>query len=440
MRRAPSLRRRLLLAGLSGIVLVTLVATWVLGEAFRRASEGAFERTLNNEFAALVGRLESLPDGSTGLRKSADDPRFARVFSGSYWQVGEGPDALVSRSLWDFDVALPAAPSSGARELLSAGGPVGQSLRVVRQRVYLARATLSVTVWVAADDSAVLQEVADFRRLSLAAVGLLSALCAAVLAVQIRVGLRPFARLSVDLARVRSGGLARLETEDLPSEITPLAGHLNELLDHHEQSMIRARRSAADLAHALKTPLAALDAAAQRLDGDLAAAVREQCGRMHAVVRRRLEAGVAIDFRARTPIAPVAKAIAAMLASVHQSRDLAIDLRIADGSTFPGATEDLEEILGNLMDNACKWAASRVVVGASHGDGTLQLWVEDDGPGIAPEAVDAALSPGVRLDERVPGSGLGLTIVSEVLASYRGSLSLERSPLGGLLARAEVQL
>ena len=440
MSRPPSLRRRLLLVGLAGIVLVTVVATWVLGEAFRRASERAFDSRLVGEHAALVGRLEALPDGSAGLRKISDDTRFMRVFSGSYWQVGEGPTALVSRSLWDFELELPAAREDGAREVLTGVGPVGQSLRVVRQRIQLPRATLPVVVWVAADSSALLQEAADFRRLSVAAIGLLSAMLAAVLAVQVVVGLRPFRRLSRDLACVRTGEQARLATHDLPTEIQPLAGHLNELLDHHDHLIARARRSAADLAHAFKTPLAALDAAAQRPGPDLATTVREQCARMLAVVRRRLEADVATDFRARTPIAPVAEAIAAMLSSVHQSRGLTLDCRIAEGSAFPGAAEDLEEVLGNLIDNACKWAASRVVIGATHAAGKLHLWVEDDGPGIDPAVIDSVLGAGVRLDERVPGSGLGLAIVSDLLAGHGGILTLEPSKLGGLHALAVVPI
>ena len=436
MIRPTSLRRRLWLAGLSGIVLVTLVATWLLGEAFSRASERSFDRALGNEHAALVGRLETRPDGSIGLRNPQDVGRYARAFSGAYWQVGTGPNALISRSLWDFDVELPSPRDDGVRETLQAIGPAGQSLRVVRQRITLPRATLPVHVWVAEEDSALKREVAEFRVQAAVAVGLLSALFAAGLAVQVNVGLRPLGRLGQQLAQVREGSLARLPTAGLPAEIQPLAGHLNQLLDHHEHSVKRARRLAADLAHALKTPLAALDAAAQKPGPTLAATVLRQCDRMLAVVRRRLDAAGNIDFRARTAVAPVVAALASMLTSVHRTRGVAFELNIAEDAVFPGVEEDLEELLGNLMDNACKWAAEKTRVSASLCAGQLMLTVEDDGPGIDQRAAELVVRRGRRLDERVPGSGLGLAIVQDLLDNYGGRLVLASSSLGGLRATA----
>lgn len=431
-----SLRWRLLLAGAAGSVLVALLAAVLLGEAFERAAGRAFERALGNEHAALVGLLEALPDGSVALRDQPGDARYQRPYSGAYWQVGEGPSALRSRSLWDADIALTAARVDGRREVLLAAGPSGQSLRVVRQRLRLPRANVDVVAWIAADDAPVREEVADFRALVAIAVGLLSALFIGVLAIQVQVGLRPLRALSEALCRVRSGDQDRLEIERLPDEIVPLAGHLNELLAHHEQAMARARHAAADLAHALKTPLAVLDAAAQRPGPDLAAVVREQGARMQMAVRRQLASSAGADFRARTPVRPVATTLANMLAKVHAERGVMIDVAVPEGLRFAGSSEDLEEILGNLMDNACKWAATRVRVGGALDDRSgLSLWVDDDGPGLSPEQAERVLSRGVRLDERVPGSGLGLAIVDDLVRGHGGQLVFAHAPIGGLRAQ-----
>jgi signal transduction histidine kinase len=436
LKASRSLRGRLLLAGLLGIALVTVVAVGLLGEAFRRASERAFDRSLENEHAALVGLIEARPDGSIGLRETPIDARYRRAFSGFYWQVGEGPAALYSRSLWDFELILPDAAAAGEAEMLDAAGPSGQALRVVRQLIRVPRANAPVLVMVASDLAPVMQELSDFRWLAGIAIGLLSAMFGAVLTVQVHVGLRPLSTLAAALARIRSGHQAQLDINDMPGEVQPLAGHLNELLAHHERAMQRARRTAADLAHSLKTPLAALDAAAQRPGADLPVSVRSQVARMQAVVQRQLASGGAADFRARSAIAPAARALANMLGSVHRDRRVAIHVEVDEALRFPGAGEDLEELLGNLLDNACKWARSHVQVGATETPEGLSLWVDDDGPGIDSEAAEQALQRGVRLDEQVPGSGLGLAIVQDLLEAHGGSLALQRSPLGGLRARA----
>jgi len=431
-----SLRGRLLLAGLVGVAFVTVVAAGLLGEAFRRAAERSFDRSLKNEHAALVGLIEARPDGSIGLRERPADTRFRSAFSGSYWQVGDGPAALRSRSLWDFELHPPDDDGAAPAELLEIDGPSGQVLRVVRQWIRVPRASAPVAVVVAADLATMKQEVMDFRWFAGIAVGLLSALFCAVLAVQVQVGLRPLGTLAEALALIRSGDQAGLDIGDLPSEIQPLAGHLNLLLAHHERSMQRARRSAEDLAHAMKTPLAALDAAAQRPGPDLPSHVRRQVARMQSAVQRQLASGSGVDFRARSAIAPAATALSEVLGAVHRAREITVRVDVDASLQFPGAIEDLEEILGNLMDNACKWSRKLIVVGAMEDANGLSLWVDDDGPGLDDEVAMHALQRGVRLDERVPGTGLGLAIVQDLMEAHGGRLDLERSPLGGLRARA----
>lgn len=435
MRRPPSLRRRLWTVGLAGVALVAALAAWLLGAAFERAASASFERSLGNEHAALVGLIEALPGGVAGLRDQPADARYARIFSGLYWQVGEGAQALRSRSLWDAEVVLPGAPATGQVEWLDAEGPGDQQLRVVRQRVRIPRAG-EVLVWVGADIAPVRAEVADFRLFAGAAVGLLAALFVGVLSVQVQLGLRPLRRLGESLREVRTGTIARLPEAGLADEVAPLAAHLNELLEHQERSVQRARNAAADLAHALKTPLAVLDSAAQANEPGLAALVREQCTRMATVVRRQLDTRVAVDPRARADVAGVATALLGLLTRMHGDR-LQLDATLPPGLAFPAAVEDLEEVLGNLLDNACKWARGRVSVGGERRGAQASFWVDDDGPGLAPDDAARVLDRGVRLDQQVPGSGLGLAIVLDLLALHGARLQLQPAPLGGLRVRVD---
>jgi signal transduction histidine kinase len=438
-RRQPaSLRRRLWVVGLLGTVLVTVLATWLLGLAFERALQRGFEANLINEHAALVGLLEALPDGTVALRKRPADPRYERPFSGAYWQVDRGTEALRSRSLWDFDPGLRPPRSDGRLEILTADGPSSEDWVVVRQRITLPRSREAVVVWLAGDRAPLRQELAEFRLLVSAAIGALAMLFLAVLSVQVGHGLHPLKHLSESLQAVRRGDLQRLPTDNLPGEISPLALHLNELFDHQERSVRRARHAAADLAHGLKTSLAVLDAAAQRPDEGLPQVVREQTGRMLRVVRRQLNHGLHSDLNARCAVGPVAKELASLFAGLPRDPALALQVEVEVGLEFPGDRETLEEILGNLVDNAAKWARREVRIRAFGRSGQLVLMVDDDGPGLPEAKAQRVLDRGVRLDEQVPGSGLGLSIVQDLLEPLSGRLTLEGSDLGGLRVRIQV--
>ncbi len=431
-----SLRARLLRVGLLGGVILSLLAAWLLGEAFRVIAERGQLRILEQELAGIVGRLEARPDGSLGMRDRPGDPDYERVFSGRYWQAGD-EGGYTSRSLWDFRASFPAEAGSQAR-IERIEGPTGQALLTLRQRVQVPRVRLPVEVWVGLDEGPLREDVQRFRGLTLVATALLFLLLAVLLAVQVRLGLRPLKRLASEVEQVRRGERARIGREGLPAELGPLVGHLDELLEHHERSVQRARHAAADLAHALKTPLAALDAAAQRPGPELADTVREQSARMQAAVARQLQAGVARDFRARCELAPVATTLVELMRRIHAERGLRIEARIEPGLQLPYAEDDLQELLGNLLDNACKWARTQVQLSAGSTPLTLWLQLDDDGPGLSDDAASAARQRGVRLDERVPGSGLGLAIVEDLLEAAGGRLQLQRSDLGGLRARIEI--
>lgn len=432
MIRLRSLRLRLLLAGVVGVMLAALVAGGLVGEAYQRYAQRALDQRLGDDIEGLVGLAEIEPNGDLVMRREPADERYARVFSGWYWQVGTGTQRRQSRSLWDAALA-PDLATDGTRRFALLDGPQGQRLRVLSQAVRLPGAVRSLDFVVAGDQAELEAEAHEFRLFAAGAMALIAAALLTALAWQVGWGLHPLRRMGATLHRIRHDGEARFDLTGMPSEIVPLAAQINQLLDEHEQRIQRARRTAQDLAHALKTPLAVLDAERQRPGPQLPALVGEQVQRMRVTVERQLS-GLGTDVRRRTPLRPTAEALRDLLLRAHSERELRIDLELPSELVFAGAGEDLEEMLGNLLDNACKWACTRIVLRAAQQDAELCIAVEDDGPGLAPEAHAQALQRGGRLDERAPGSGLGLAIAGDVAAAYGGGLTLERAALGGLSA------
>jgi signal transduction histidine kinase len=271
---------------------------------------------------------------------------------------------------------------------------------------------------------------------------LLAAVAAMVAGVfQMRWGLAGIAQLRTRLSAVHEGRDARVEGRYVP-EVQPLVDDLNALLDHREEAVRRAVSKAGDLAHGLKTPLALIAHEAQRAEAagqrELATAIAQQVERMrrqidyHLAHARAAASGATLG--ATCAVRDSAEALARTLLRLHADRRLSIDVRIAANHVVRVQREDLDEMLGNLLDNACKWARGVVVVDARAAGDAIVITVSDDGPGLAPPMRDAALLRGVRLDEQAPGSGLGLAIVRDLAELYRGAIALSESPLGGLAA------
>jgi len=259
---------------------------------------------------------------------------------------------------------------------------------------------------------------------------------------QVRAGLSPFSRLRRQLSGVRDGSGRRVEGV-YPIEVQPLVSDLNSLLEHRERTVRRALAKAGDLAHGLKTPLAIL---AQEADRAEAAGQHEMAGTISLQVekmRRQIEfhlaharaAGSGDVFGARCAILPSVEGLTRTLLRIYSARGLAIQVDIPPGHFIRGQQEDLEEMLGNLLDNACKWAKSRIKIQSVQEGGASIITVDDDGPGLAASMRDSVLQRGVRADEARPGSGLGLAIVRDLVELYEGALGLEESPIGGLRAR-----
>ncbi len=276
-----------------------------------------------------------------------------------------------------------------------------------------------------------------FGAMSVVALGLLIAGLA-----QLRSILAPFRQLQARLAAVRDGREQRLEG-GYPPEVQPLVTDLNVLLDHRAQLVQRAVAKAGDLAHGLKTPLAVLGHEAERLTQaghfEAAAIVSQQVERMRRQIDYHLAharaAASGSTLGATGSVLDSAQGIARTLSRLHAEKGMAIEVLVSPAHCVRAQREDLDEMLGNLLDNACKWTKSKVTIESSEGPSGTLIVVEDDGPGIPANLRERVLQRGVRADEAAPGSGFGLAIVADLAELYRGSISIEASPLGGVRAR-----
>ena len=344
------------------------------------------------------------------------------------------------------DDAAEAAPGTLFQSYVT--GPAGETLRLVGRRVSFEDGEW-VFVIVAGASSAIADDTARFRVQAGAFLGIFAAILVGGTFVQWRVGLRPLRRLGAELSAIREGR-ARTVGGSYPTEIAPLAEALNALIESNQATLERSRRHVGNLAHALKTPISVLVNDAEREDTPLARSVREQTQIMQRQVRYYLErAQMAARERvigSATNVAPVLARLQRAMARLGTHRGIVVTLALDDDVVFAGERQDLEEIAGNLVDNALKWAASIVRISAGEaassvdgtGAGSLTVRIEDDGPGLSDDEARAAVTRGRRLDETKPGSGLGLSIVAELVELYGGTLRLDRSDLGGL--KAEVTL
>ncbi|MGA0612885.1 ATP-binding protein [Caldimonas sp. KR1-144] len=449
-----SLRWRLLTATLIAVAAAMLLAGWWLSALFREHVTRQFAELLTAQLDQVVAAVEPGSAGEPTLDPAAlSDPRWQRPYSGLYWQVdeaagGSGRVALRSRSLWDAQLAVPAdRPADGEVHVHEVRGPAGASLLLVERSVRIdgaARAPWRVLV--AADVRETQAAARRFDGVLAASLGVLCALLLVVAVAQVTLGLAPLHALQRALLDVREGRAQRLSGR-FPSEVQPLVDDFNGVLDRNAAIVARARAHAGNLAHALKTPLAALMQAAagarQRPAAlaELPALVDEQAGlaRRHVdwhLARARAAAARGVPG-VHTEVAPVIDGLLRVMGRVHADRGLRLAAdRVEPGLVFAGEAEDLHEMVGNLLDNACKWARGAVEVSAARlpGDGPprLHITIDDDGPGIASERRESALARGARLDESVSGSGLGLAIVQELAALHDGELRLASAPAGGL--------
>jgi signal transduction histidine kinase len=454
--RRNSLAIRLFVSASAWVVVILVITGFVLSSVYKDATERAFDRRLNLYLRTLIAEVATPDEPPDHQFQSLGEPLFELPLSGWYWQITrtdtDKQDVRASRSLWDKKLSK--LEDQGV-ELTPAGirlgyveGPEGQSLRMVERPVDLG-ADGKFLVSVAGDATEIFDETRTFDYYlgsTFAALGIVLLLTTIF---QVRFGLAPLKRISESIADIRSGRAEQLEGE-FPVEIAPLARETNALIDANREIVERARTHVGNLAHAIKTPLSVIvnEASAHGAD-PFAHKVLEQADVMrdqvaHHLERARIAARVTI-IGTVTEVAPALEALRRTMEKIHRDRGIAIEVKADSHARFRGERQDLEEMAGNLVDNACKWAASHVFIevlverpvepGAAP---MLRIVVDDDGRGLSEAERTQVSRRGQRLDESKPGSGLGLSIVVDLAGLYGGSLTLGNAPIGGL--RAELVL
>lgn len=449
--RRNSLAFRLFVAAAAWSLAVLPTTAFILISVYRGAVESNFDARLDVYMKALVasiaatGNLETAPP-------SLNDPSFKLPFSGWYWQISSLPEQnnliQASESLLDQRIPLPStlgeAPDANLVRKAYVQGPEKQLLRVVEREIKLdalAAGSNTFSVAIAGDSREIDGTVAEFRNLLIITLSILGLGLLVATFFQVQFGLRPLRSIREGLAAIRSGKEENLKG-NLPSEIEPLQVELNALIESNRAIVERARTHVGNLAHALKTPLSVITNEAQSAKTILAKKVHEQSLVMRQQIDHHLNrasiAGRTGIVSAHTPVKPVLDALVRALERIYADRDLSLKLECPDGIVFRGERQDLEEMVGNLLDNACKWAEFTVLAQVNGAGDKLEIVIEDDGPGLPEKERKMAMKRGRRLDETKPGSGLGLSIVADLAHLYNGQFTLEDKEDSGLRARLQL--
>lgn len=443
-----SLGARLFLSATLCCTLILILAGFGLTTFYRRSAERGFDERLSVYIKELVADLAAPPETERQAIGDLGEPRFDLPLSGWYWQIirfdGEKPVIRTSRSLvgGQLPKLLDQKLQPNARGLRETyvSGPDERALRILEREIDVGEDG-RFTVAVAAPSDEIDEDIRDFRvALTLTFVLLGLALVASTL-IQVRFGLRPLVRLRAAVGAVRTGDAPRIAGA-YPPDLAPLAGELNQLIDANREILERARTQVGNLAHALKTPLSVMMNEAAADKGQLPEIVQLQAAVMRDQVQYYLDRARAAALSGAlggvTELAPSLDALIRTFTKISQDRCIQGSHNVPAGVRFRGERQDFEEMMGNLLDNAFKWAESSVEVSlAPHADGPAEriaLVIDDDGPGLPDDAKAEMLKRGRRLDETTPGSGLGLSIVADLAKLYGGELSLQTSPLGGLRA------
>jgi len=438
-----SISRRMIGVSALWILLLLGVGGYALDRILTSAITGTFDSELNNVLTDLIASAEIGSDGEAYLNRPPADQRFLEPYSGLYFQISGGKfEPFPSRSLWDRRLKVPPGHSDNDVRVYDSNEFGDEVLRVHERDVNLPGSGVHWRFQVAESRASLAGEIAVLRRTmfrSFAALGLGLIVLAALQAVY---GLWPLRRVRRAIASIRSGQKSRIEGR-FPREIEPLTEELNALLEHNEIQAEEARRHAGNLAHALKTPLTVLTNAATARSADLADTVCRESTTMRRQVDHHLARARAIGRRssaqARSIVWPALEAVERAVSRLYEN--VTVDVAGDRNASVRVERQDLDEMLGNLIENAAKYGNGRVFVTVKPTSECVEIEVEDDGPGIPAEERAGIFDRGARLDIDKPGTGLGLAIVRDVAEIYGGSVHLEESEdLGGLLARLKLPI
>lgn len=435
-----SLRMRLIIAAAIWIALGVAAAGVLMSTVFKDFLETQFYDQLHVNLDELERQSELSPNGDVKLSHELNDPRFKAHLSGYYWEIQrDGVPLARSASLEGPALVVPPAGANAQTHTYRIEGPTGEMLVSERPR-WLPGDNNPFRILVGIDRAHLDREMQKFNYVLLWSLGAFSLSLIGAAIILLLYAMRPFAELREELGRVRNGTAAHVGGQ-FPDEVQPLIDDLNHLLASSGEQMVRARTQAGNMAHSMKSSLALLVDEAQRVadkgDHETAALIFGETRRMQRQIDYQIARARAVASRARpgqmTSLAGAARPVLAALARLHVDRNLRIDAEIPEATYVACEAEDLDEMLANLVDNACKHAASRVLVSV---DGTVarrfvEILVEDDGPGLPPEAWDIVFNVGEQWGAS-NGSGLGLSIVRDLAHLYGGTVRLDTSELGGL--------
>jgi signal transduction histidine kinase len=438
-----SLSRRMMLIAAGWISILLLVGGVALDRTLANLITNNFDEQLEYMLTAMIGAAEIGPDGEVFFNRPLGDQRFLEPNSGLYWQIsGRGHEDFPSRSLWDRSIAVaPVRAGADVRVYDSFQFP-NEPLRIIERPIILPGSSTNWVFVVAASRADLNSQISQIRAILAWSFASLGAGLFLLAAVQNWYGLLPLRRVRRAIQRIRGAGENRV-TEPLPLEVQPLVDELNALLAHTEKQAEEARTHAGNLAHALKTPLTVVMNAATAHAPDLAETVIREAAVMRRQVDHHLARARAVGRRAvgqsRTSVWESAEAVYRAVSRLHP--DVRLDMDGNRSAVIAMERQDLDEILGNLVENAAKYGGGSVfvTVDAEPDAQDCVITVEDDGMGIPTEERTRIFDRGVRLDSGKPGTGLGLAIVRDVVEIYGGSATLDESEdLGGLLVRLEL--
>jgi signal transduction histidine kinase len=433
--------------------MIVIAAIWIsillglggytLDRVLTSAITANFDGQLDYVLTAMIASSEIGPDGEVLFNRPPADQRFLEPYSGLYYQIsGAGFDPFPSRSLWDRRLAVGPSHADDQVHFYDSDEFPMEKLRVAERDVRLPGSPVRWRFQVAQSRDILDEQIGVLRRTLVRSFGILGLGLVILAALQAVYGLWPLRRVRRAIAAIRSGRKSRVE-ERLPREIEPLTEELNALLEHNEKQAEEARRHAGNLAHALKTPLTVITNAATAHSPDLADTVIREATTMRRQVDHHLARARAIGRRssaqARSPVWPALEAVERAVSRLYEN--VTVDLAGSKTGAVRVERQDLDEMLGNLIENAAKYGNGRVFVTVKTTPDCVEIEVEDDGAGIPEAERTSIFARGARLDTGKPGTGLGLAIVRDVATIYGGSVDLEESEdLGGLLARLKLPI
>lgn len=432
-----SLNTRTIIGASLVLTVFVILTAFTLDKAFEDSARSSVEERLRGQLYFLIGETEVDEQGLIKLPSSSTLTRLNQPHSGLYASVYSGADlSWSSRSVMGAGYPFVKQLSTG-EERFDYQPDSDQPWFVLAYGVawQVGERTIPITYTLVEDSRSFQAQIQQYRQTLW---GWLLALAGLLLVAQLlilRWGLTPLRNVAIELHRIEHGEQEALHGH-YPAELRGLTGNLNTLLAHERAQQQRYRNALADLAHSLKTPLAVLHGSATD-----AASVREQVSRMQQSVDYQLQRAATAGrggLNSPLEIQPLLDSILQALHMVHADKDVSVQPQLSEGLMVRADKGDLTELLGNLLDNAFKWCQHKILLQAELSDAQFILQVEDDGEGIAPEQIENILKRGVRADESVPGHGIGLAMVRDIVSAYEGSLQIDTSPLGG--ARFTVRL